>query len=255
MARQQTPHNDPEDRPMTVNTNGAVVYDGPSAINGQRIVAILTGLKAPSKNVKTGSMTQLWILSAEELPTAALKSGKDESICGDCPLRGILGKQRSCYVQLRAPQAVWKAWQRGSYGAWDGTPFRHALRLGAYGDPAALPLDLVQRLVDSAPKGHTGYSHQWRSLAPQWKDLLMASVETPEGVSEAHAAGWRTFRVLPKGAAVEDRRHDEIICPATPEGGLKTTCANCRLCSGASPAKSVTLLAHGAGAKHLAATV
>ena len=59
------------------NDKGYVVYHGPSAINGDEIVAILI---MGSQNEKTGDMTQLWILSADESPLAASKSGGDSSV-------------------------------------------------------------------------------------------------------------------------------------------------------------------------------
>ena len=46
-----------------------VVYDGPSALDGTRIVAILTGGgQSLSRNEKTGPLAQLWIMRADVAP-------------------------------------------------------------------------------------------------------------------------------------------------------------------------------------------
>ena len=39
--------------------NGAIIYRGPSMLDGSPIVAILTGIDKPSHNPKTGPMAQL----------------------------------------------------------------------------------------------------------------------------------------------------------------------------------------------------
>jgi hypothetical protein len=75
----------------------------------------------------------------------------------------------------------------------------------------------------------------------------MASVETATDKLIANAKGWRTFRVI---GSMAELQKDEIICPATEEGGKRTTCAKCRLCNGARPGvKNIAVLAHGMGKK------
>jgi hypothetical protein len=65
----------------------------------------------------------------------------------------------------------------------------------------------------------------------------MASVESPDDKALANSMGWRTFRIT------EDEPiplQDEIICPASKEGGRRVQCIKCRLCSGAaSGAKNI----------------
>lgn len=254
--------------------NGFVVYDGPSALDGAPIVAIATGTARPSENRKTGAMVQVWVLPRDASPIESVRTGADASVCGDCPLRGMLGKGRGCYVDLaKAPGAVWNAYHRGVYPAWDGAPFARPLRLGAWGDPAALPIEILEALAAAAPQGHTGYTHQWASLpastAKRYRALLMASVETSREYTHAQYLGWRTFRVLPIGSDIEAepvpsvhrddrRRKNEIICPASPEGGDRAACATCGLCNGSlgkgarDPRASIAILAHGAGARNVA---
>ena len=219
-----------------MRANGVVVYRGPSRLDGAPIVAIVTGLARASSNPKTGPMAQLWILRADIAPHDAVRSGDDSSVCGDCSLRGA-----ACYVQTyQAPLAVFRAYQAGNYP--DGAPqdvSGRMLRLGAYGDPAALPLPLVRRLVKAAA-GHTGYSHQWRTAPRGWRDVVMASVETEADAQRAWRAGWRTFRL-----AAEPDKARERECPSS----RGVTCAQCRMCDGGTRGSSITIAPHGAGAK------
>ena len=82
-------------------TNGVVLYEGPSQIDGAPIVMIAVGLLQGSTNTKTGAMVQTYILRQDMPPIEAVKTGADESICGGCTHRGDgTGKKRSCYVTL-----------------------------------------------------------------------------------------------------------------------------------------------------------
>ena len=224
-----------------------IIYEGPSLLDGQPIVAVLTGHEKPSANDKTGTMAQLWIMPRDTAPNESLRTGEDESVCGDCPLRGVLGKQRACYVAVhQAPLSVWKKYQRGGYPAWipglaiPTHPKVEGVRLGAWGDPAALPFHILVALTEQF-EGWTGYTHQWRQLGPQHASLLMASVETAEQAAEARAAGWRTY-----GLEEDD---ESILCPATSHG---ITCSDCGLCKGtASGAKSIYNPPHGRGRKYV----
>ena len=69
---------------------GLVLYNGPSSLDGELIVVIATGFRRSTANPKTGDMIQTWILRSDVAPFSAIHSGGDESICGSCPLRGIL---------------------------------------------------------------------------------------------------------------------------------------------------------------------
>jgi len=74
----------------------AEVWSGPSPVDGQPIMLLITGLSRAasrqSDNKKTGKMVQSYILKQNEKPTDAIKNGGDESICGKCPLRPYLVK-------------------------------------------------------------------------------------------------------------------------------------------------------------------
>src|SRR5690606_5702489 len=121
-------------------------------------------------------------LRLDQHPTEALRTGADRAICGACPLRGVNGSARACYVSVaQAPSAVWRALQRGDYPALPGVHvFRHQLvRYGAYGDPAAVPLRIWEAIAERAA-GFTGYTHQWRTADPRYSRYLMASADSPE---------------------------------------------------------------------------
>lgn len=224
---------------------GYVLYRGPSMLDGQPIVAIAT---MGSKNGKTGAMIQTWIMREDCAPTDALKTGADVSVCGQCPHRPALGG--ACYVTVfQAPLSVWKAYQRGRYPILpDGAPFAgQVLRLGSYGDPAAVPFEVWQRAL-AGTAGHTGYTHQWRTSDVRLAAVCMASCDTPTDRTEAKRAGYRTFRLR---LATEGTDAGEVVCPASAEGGAKLECSQCRACGGAGTGRrgDVAIIAHGAPSK------
>ena len=238
---------------------GYVVWEGPSPVTGAPIVAVLT---MKTSNRKTGQMAQLWIIPRDVAPTDALKTGEDEAVCGSCPLRGDgTGKGRACYVVIaQAPLAVWKSYRRGIYprigvmqlaALLDGVK----VRLGAWGDPAMLPLYIV-RAVTEASAGWTGYTHQWASIPAVWAEYLMASVDSEAERQVANALGWRCFLVVADQAAMAAAPH-AVECMATRTRN-KRQCADCLACSGTrrgavSGAVDIVLVAHGAGAKYVGA--
>lgn len=235
---------------------GAVIYRGPSELPPHApIIAAVSGFVVPSRNPKTGPMLQTWILYERSTPLDALRAGDDASICGSCALRA-----HGCYVQVRhAPTNIWRAVMAGKYTDVLTTAERHALgrgraiRLGSYGDPAAVPWSVWGELLAYADTW-AGYTHQWaKGCHPNLKLFCMASVDTPEQQARAQAEGWRTFRVRQDGDA---RLPGEIVCPASDEwvrtGRKSTQCIRCRLCEGASKqAKSIAIRPHGTRARHV----
>lgn len=222
---------------------GALVYEGPSMIDGAPIVGIVT---YQSANGKTGNMAQLWIIRQDMKPTEAIKTGCDSAVCGNCPLRGDgTGAGRACYVNAgQAPNQVFSSYSKGNYPAVLPNLAGRMIRLGAYGDPAALPKNIVKALADSSD-GFTGYSHQSKRF-PWIAKYCMVSVESKKEARAQHKKGNRTFRVC-QGA--DDTLKNEIVCPAESRGAQ---CIACGLCNGKSgPGKSIIIPAHGAGAVHL----
>lgn len=211
-------------------------------------VIVATGFSNRSNNRKTGHMIQIWILPRRMDPVQAVVTGHDSAVCGDCPLRGVNGKERSCYVNLgQAPLAVWRAWQRGAYPSLPSVDlFRgHFVRFGAYGDPVHIPFPLFQSIA-RASRGWTGYTHQWRKpIFQAFKGFLMASADTEQDAIAAIAAGWRYFRVRNEDGGLIP---GEIECLSDSRG---ITCSDCRLCAGTSkPAKSISIRVHGSGKVH-----
>jgi hypothetical protein len=212
-------------------SSGAVIWEGSSPIDGAPIVAIVVW---HSKNAKTGDMGQTFIIRSDIRPTDALANGEDASICGDCKHRGSIDSPRTCYVEVgKSVNAVYKCYAAGNYPTISPVDASsiirgRAVRLGAYGDPAMVPANVWDSLVSRA-SGYTGYTHQWRTAITH-RHLCMASVDSPEEHAEAQAQGWRTFRVRKES---EEILPGETVCPASAEGGNRTTCDRCRLCSGA----------------------
>jgi len=234
---------------MATKSNGYILHED------SQILVIATCFTRRSNNPKTGDMIQIWILGRAENPVAAVKSGQDSIVCFDCKHRGMNGKDRTCYVRVaNAPLGIWKAYQRGNYptlaiGDYARVFNGRTIRFGAYGDPVLIPLPIVTELARVA-HGHTGYTHQWKLERYQdYKQYLMASCDNPREWDEAKSLGWRTFRVRSENGALLPR---EIICPASPEGGKRSTCERCRLCSGTranDPRKDVVIIVHGIGAR------
>lgn len=218
---------------------GYVLYEGPSMLDGQPIVAIAT---MRTDNAKTGNMVQCWILRADMAPTVASKGQFDISVCGHCPQRRSLGG--ACYVTLhQGPHSVYKSWKRGNYATdWSVDTFRNLMvRLGAYGDPAAVPFDVWERVMLYAAGG-TGYTHQLRhpSFDPRLLDYVMVSADTPRQAMQLQARGIRTFRVKTAGGT---KLPGEVECLNSTKG---ITCAACGLCNGARKlAPSVVIDVHG----------
>ncbi|MDM0006430.1 hypothetical protein QTI51_09680 [Variovorax sp. J22G73] len=238
---------------------GYVIYRGPSLLDGSPIVAIAL---VHSTNAKTGDMVQTYILRADENPLQAMMAGRDAAICGDCKHRPSTGG--ACYVNVgQGPNAVYKALERGNYP--DATPEAVGLmvagrmvRLGTYGDPAAVPVHVWQWLVAQAA-GRTGYTHQWRNEAlagehvAHLMDLVMASCDSEAEADEARAMGYRYFRVRANGGAVA---RGEFICPASNEAGKRKTCSTCGACDGSERGAlkaSPTIIVHGAKARRFIA--
>jgi hypothetical protein len=236
---------------------GFVFYDGPSLIDGAPIIGIAV---LESSNVKTGNMVQTYILRADMAPLAAIASGDDASICGDCAHRGDkqIQRKRTCYVDVaKSVQSVFSAWIRGAYPSVapsDGARIvaGRIVRIGSYGDPAAIPARHWKSLIRRAA-GHTGYSHQWRQwFARGLRSIVMASADSASDRDTARAMGWRTFRVR---TADEPLAAREIMCPASDEAGFKRQCITCKACDGAargSVQASVAIVVHGAMARHFA---
>ena len=229
-----------------------ILYQGPSLINGQPIVALA---QSDSTNSKTGNMIQTFILDATVDPLTASRTGKDESICGSCPHRGTPNNNdkgqatdRTCYVTLaHAPLGKYKAYKKGVYGTTTATLQEIAafgslqgVRLGTYGDPCAVPNDIWKALINKALYS-TAYTHAAINPMPE---SIMTSTDNLKQSYKAWGRNERTFRVISHVDQLYKRR--EVLCPASEEMGKRATCASCKLCGGSSiNAKSIAIVAHG----------
>ena len=233
-----------------MNKNTVCLYDE------DNIIVLLSGLKTPSRNIKTGPMLQTVIIRSDMHPSEALKTGSDSLICGacihrlktparfvdvsdikttpagfipcvnethkiqciDCKLCDGSGIQRSiaikvhgstqktsgsCYVNLMLDgvNAQYASFINGNIAMYDPAAHRvliqnKSIRLGSYGDPAMVPMDVWIDLLSMA-SNHTGYTHQWRNPDKQnYKSILMASVDTHKDIVDATELGWRQFAVV-----------------------------------------------------------
>lgn len=231
--------NQKKPRGVNNNPNGVVLWED------ETIAFIATGIKKGSANDKTGAMVQGWILRKDMHPADAVKTGADDAICGNCPLRGKNGKERGCYVNyVFGPAAIYKTLAAKKYTGKESGIRGKVFRFGAYGDPYFVPVEVLERVAGQTKK-HTGYTHQWReSDAGPYAKYLMASVENLADKAEANAQGWRAFRVT---SDLDTKTADEVICPASEEMGKKTDCATCGLCNGNfnGKKKNVVIMAHG----------
>ena len=230
---------------------GYVLQHGTSPVNGCPFVVIMT---MDSGNRKTGNMCQVWILTENINPKDAVKLGVDDTVCGDCPHRGIWDEElqklvdRSCYVNVgQAPAAVWKSYKRGIYGKLSDLDLAvikdRKIRWGAYGDPAMIDSTLVT-IFNRHAAGHTGYTHQWSQPWAQWcKGVFQASCDSFAQYLDASAHGWKTFAVVAKGK----QSFSGKLCPATADNS-QAQCITCSLCDGAKT--DIFVEAHGRGASY-----
>jgi hypothetical protein len=243
---------------------GTIIYRGHSMIDGAPIVVVFL---PSSTNRKTGDMAQTYILRSDMPPMDAARSGADASICGGCVHRGkvVDGKNvgRSCYVTLfQGPRSVYDAFARGVYMDLASTAAKsndeirddaiaeigagQLIRLGTYGDPAAVPVRVWDVLLSRA-RGHTGYTHQWK--APRLRAVTkycQASCDSATDVEKAKDLGLGIFYVMPQDSSLPD---GFWRCPASVEMGHKKTCADCLMCDG--NGNYIAIDAHGSGAGHV----
>jgi len=235
--------------------NGYVIYDGPSLLNGERIIAI--ALTSESKNTKTGDMMQTYIITPHD-PRDASKYGLDEANCGQCPHRGTptndpnrkQAEGRTCYVKLyQGVLVTWKQWKKGAYPMLQGHDALAKLgedqeiRVGTYGDGGAVPSYVWDSLLSKAKK-HTAYCHQYDNPNSSFDPMIyMVSADNLSTAQKHWGLGNRTFRVIQNVEEVDKSK--EILCPASKEMGRRVQCSSCMLCGGSQvQAKSIAIVQH-----------
>ena len=302
-------------KPRLTMPRGAVVYRGPSLIDGAPVVVVVTGLRGSSRNAKTSGsrpLAQSYVVPVAMLDgisgstvkgaraadykrwTANLKGGCDAAACGSCGKRPALAAgvdagalpTDPCYVR-NGPPEVARAVVRGAYP--DASPAAVAawvadsvaagriagVRAGAWGDPAAAPLDIHAPILDAArgtsqPSGRRGvataYTRRWIEYVGAkgpWRAYAMASCHTVGEAQSALAEGWRPFLVVdPRLPAEIDgavalthaltrygreafpAHAGHMHCPASRERGGNVGCADCGACNGGT-GPAVTIGSHG----------
>ena len=223
----------------------AILYNGPSLLDGEPIVMIAT---YSNRNTKTGRVVQTYIIRADMDPRDASKTGADFSICGDCVMRGEpttdptrkIAKKRKCYVNIaQGVLIVYKAFINGVYKEGDPRTMGRGrfVRVGTYGDPAAVPQRVWELLLSDAD-GFTAYTHQkpWRP------EIAMQSADSHAEAVMHWKENRRTFRVIADLGELD--KENETLCPASKEMGRRVQCAECRLCAGFKQAKSIAIVQH-----------
>ena len=250
-----------------------VIYRGPSMLeSGEEIAVLVTGLAAPSGNEKTGAMIQTHIVRVDTEPGEAIRLGMDSgSVCpSKCPHRSkASGGNGDCYtfpsiLRGHGTAGSWGAFNRGRYrryglGELATLGASRDIRLGSYGDPGAVPIEIWDALL-SESVSNTGYTHAWRT-SPGLARWCMASVDSVAEATEAMRLGFRFYLPEPVGAAPTRRIGGETVaqCPASAEAGRRVTCSTCPKklrCSGTrhgSQIAGVRIEAHGSGARSLRA--
>lgn len=232
--------------------NTTVLFRGVSLLDNLSKIVVL--YVAGSDNVKTGPMGQAYIMLENVHPTEGVRAGLDTGICGACPLAGGNG----CYVITGfGPSAVWNAYKKGNVNKFDSNYFKtisdyQPTRIGAYGDPVAVPRHVWDIVIGKA--GHTGYTSSWRlPHAKAYRDILSASVHTIKEYEEAKDMGWKTYFTPIDGT--DPSSLGLTLCPASKEATMerehagkpkRITCADCLLCSGAGkPSNDIFSPMHG----------
>jgi hypothetical protein len=220
-------------RARNVAPRGAVVYRGPSLIDGAPVVVVVTGLQGSSRNAKTSGsrpLAQSYVIPVAMLQgitgstakgarradyhawTRNLKGGCDAGACGACGKRPALAAgvdagelpTDPCYVR-NGPPEVARALVRGAYP--DASPAAVAawiadsvaagriagVRAGAWGDPAAAPLAVHAPILDAA-RGTARPSGRRGVATAYTRRWISYSIGAgPGGYVSAALAPWRAY--------------------------------------------------------------
>lgn len=225
--------------------------------DGNNVFVIRKGKTSNDKISDGSELVQTYTFSREQYDLATTSKGfgmkaffaLDGSNCLDCPFSGNGGKG-GCYTH-KFNQYVGFLSMLRSIDASELTPLDDSkriaivgmsistyIRFGTYGEPSLIPIDLIKRMTNVS-SSWTGYTHQWeKDWAKEYSDYFMASRHEVD-----YASGWRSFQAITSG------QHFQSIavgCPASKEGGYKSNCASCGLCSGllGKGKKDVKILVH-----------
>lgn len=229
------------------------LYTTTNHLNQECVVNVQHG----SKNSKTGDGVQIFILPMSWITNGKEEMSNDSASCLDCIHSKL--KNGSCYVRKGFAEYGLKSKVNSLHKQYlsgdlvlspiaellnvEGDKIRGKfVRFGAYGEPVLLGPIVTKQIADIA-LNFTGYTHQWHIPQYEWsKKYFMASVETDALMEKANSKGFRTFRVRTK---LQSTKVNEIMCPASKEGGRRVTCNKCVLCKGSSSkAKNIVIIKH-----------
>jgi len=208
-------------------------------LGGAEIILVVYGFSGIN-NRKLGPMIEASVFVAAEKPSTAADDGRDSAVCGDCPGRPT--NWGYCYVQI--PVEVDKTWEAARDLPADlklayaqirdsGWP----IRLGVYGDAAAVPFEIVEALVQATATEdgklrYSGFTHQWSHPNFDHRHLkyLAPSVEFVAEREELkqHFPTVMTYRIVRNA---EEMLAGEIKC----KGGVEPEadkCCECMSCGG-----------------------
>lgn len=213
--------------------------------DGKNLFVIRKGKTSNDKISDGSELVQTYTFSMEQYNLATTQKGfgmksffaLDGSNCLDCPFSGNQG-EGGCYTHkfnqyvgflsmLRSIKAEdLTRMTMGKIEAIHEMSTDSYVRFGTYGEPSLIPIKLVERMTQLA-SSWTGYTHQWaKEWAKPYSDFYMASRH-----ETFSADGWRSFLAITPDQAKES---NGVSCPASKEGGYKSNCATCGLCSGTS---------------------
>lgn len=222
-------------------------------IIGNTLCVIRLGVTSNDKIAPKGrKIIQTYHYSRAQFEDAQSKTsmrsffGKDSDVCFDCPYSMSNGAPlKGCYTH-KMNQYSGMISQLRSIGkrhkSWDDIPrlddLREALivsmcagryiRFGTYGEPVTMPIELIKRMCNVA-FNWTGYTHQWNKPSYyEYRQFFMASTHGDGDTMTAEIMGWRAFM----DDSQRIKRDTMVGCPASKEGGYKSDCSKCSLCSG-----------------------
>ena len=215
------------------------IWEGTSLFNGEPIKVVMSCYTKDSENSKTGPLIQIYILPSDESPKDSYFS-KNPIVCGDCKYLN-----NGCYVQWSNLTSLWKSSKKRfiplDLAAWLCMGLR--VRVGAAGDPAAVPSYVWQELL-AGVDSHTGYTHHWKDCDPSLRRLFMASCDSEDETKLASSLGWNVFYVH------DGKISDELEYIKCQADGITKNCFSCMLCHGVQSRRSKSFVVaeqlHGA---------
>lgn len=216
------------------------LWTGQSPVTGQTVRAI----GRLTNNRKTGRAFGISFYTMDNAGSG----------CSMCPLQdnGCYAEMGHTGIQVRAlPHLSAPVLPRSQWHNAFGTEF---VRFGIFGDPATVPMRVLQEIGKHSIRPPVGYTHLWRIVTSDYARLLQASCESFDDLRAARNMGYRAFLAVlvgkPRDAINPNKRVDVIrtmkraisaegltdvaVCPhyATDE---RVRCRDCAVnCSGTS---------------------